>query len=127
MMMADPMNSKQGELLVDLIATLRPDWQRPGILKFVRETAARTDAITTARAAINFTANIAARTPALMPKDGPHWPNDGARPKDRPRTYDMTCPDHPGQHHPCQTCAAEVTPATPEILAALRAAARRPA
>ena len=63
----------QAHALAALIATLRPDWQPPGILKALSDARARGTAWDLAHAALYAAQDPAIRTPAVIALPGDHW------------------------------------------------------
>lgn len=111
----------QGKALVQLIASLRRDWQPAGIEAAIRK--AITDGATgpdVCVAAVRVAANPEAKTPGLIPAPGPHWQalRSGAR------LAPIDCPEHPGNPSGrCRPCADQR--ATPEQIREARALAAR--
>jgi hypothetical protein len=82
-MTINQMTHRQGQALARFIATLRPDWDTPGIedaLGRARELAPCGDL---AIAAIKAAGNPAARTPAIIGMEGPHWRGAEHKPQRR--------------------------------------------
>lgn len=100
----------QAHALAAFIATLRPDWQQPGIIKALSDARTMGTAGELARAAIACAESAKVRTPAVIARTGEHWSLSrplGTRipPRRRP------CPDHPDEddmscpHHSIATPA----------------------
>lgn len=70
--MTSPLTTLQARALARWIQTLRPDWDVDGILHFVGEIR-RHGPEEAARAATRYALNANNRTPAALPKPGPHW------------------------------------------------------
>lgn len=105
------LNATQGKALVQLIASLRRDWQPAGIEAAVRK--AITDGATgpdVCVAAVRVAVNPEAQTPGLLNAPGPHWQGTRAGSRLAP----IPCPDHPDQPASrCTACRAEATPPPP--------------
>lgn len=71
--MTDEITGDQARALAALVATLRPDWDAPGVLAALRTARTKGTADQLAHAAINAATNTANRTPAVIALDGPHW------------------------------------------------------
>lgn len=110
-------------LAARLIAGLRANtpgaapWDTPGIAAALREVGGTPGA---AFAAAALAAEDASLTKPSAAGFRNHWPvNAGVA---APRvSYDMQCPEHPQQVHPCPTCRAAKPPLSDEGLAELRA------
>ena len=63
----------QAHALAALIATLRPDWQPPGILKTLSDARTRGTAWDLAHAALYAAQDPSVRTPAVIALPGDHW------------------------------------------------------
>ena len=63
----------QAQALAALIATLRPDWQPPGILKALSDARTRGTAWDLAHAALYAAQDPSVRTPAVIALPGDHW------------------------------------------------------
>lgn len=63
----------QAHALAALLATLRPDWQPPGILKALSDARERSDAWSLAHAALHAAQDPKVRTPAVIALAGEHW------------------------------------------------------
>ena len=115
------LTASQGRHLVQLIASLRRDWQPAGIEAAIRK--ATTDGATgpdVCVAAVRAACDKDARTPGLIPAPGPHWQalRSGAR------LAPIKCPVHTDQPAGrCEPCAAER--ATPEQIRQARELAAR--
>lgn len=71
--MMDRLTPQQNRSLAAFVATLRRDWDRPGIEKALdqaREVAAAADVAVAAIRAAGIDTN---RSPAVIPMPGPHW------------------------------------------------------
>ena len=110
--------------LANLVHTIRPDWQEPGIRSALAKVADR-PLLDVALAALAACRRIDQRTPAVIACDGDHWPKAQAQ-----RTYTEPgivtyCPHgEPGMR--CTECYPSRphsgTGPTPEQRAAMRAA-----
>lgn len=63
----------QARALAALVATLRDDWDTPGILQALSDARARGDAYRIAHAALYAAETPGIRTPAVIALAGPHW------------------------------------------------------
>ncbi|WP_102508142.1 hypothetical protein [Sanguibacter massiliensis] len=63
----------QAQALAALIATMRPDWQTPGILKALSDARARGTGWDLAHAALYAAQDPSVRTPAVIALPGDHW------------------------------------------------------
>lgn len=108
--MSAPINREQAHALAAFIATLRADWQQPGIVKALSDARTMGTAGELARAAIACAENPKIRTPAVIARAGEHWalsrePGTRIPPRRHP------CPDHPDEdddlcpHHTTTTPA----------------------
>ena len=98
----------QGKALVQLIASLRRDWQPAGIEAAIRKaTAGGATGPDVCVAAVRAAVDPDARTPGLIHSPGPHWQGTRAGTRLAP----IPCPDHPDQPASrCRTCVAEAVP-----------------
>lgn len=105
-----PLDRDQAEHLSRLLDALRPEWDRPGIIRAVRQLVHRPETPEQiVIAAIRCEADPAVRTPLAIPSAGSHW-NDGKPLEQKPPrlTPADECPRHPGQWEArCSPCAAE--------------------
>ena len=122
----------QAGLLTGFVASLRPDWGQTGIMAALARNHQKAPAHILAIALVNIAVNPAARTPALLDYEGPHW--DHARgtiltAKPRPPvaadTNDPWCEDH-NQHRlsNCPACRPLKTPMPANIKATIKAQLR---
>ena len=96
----------QGELLCQLVHSLRRDWDMPGIEAAVREAARTRPAAVVAAAMLATAANPDARTPKAVLGAGPQWdPTRAALTPDPPHPR---CEPH-GVTWPCRECG-DTTP-----------------
>ena len=101
----------QGKALVQLIASLRRDWQPAGIEAAIRKAldggAPGPDVCV---AAVRAACDKAARTPGIIPAPGPHWQALRSGQRHAP----IPCPRHDDQPASrCTTCRAEADPPPP--------------
>ena len=103
----------QAHALAALIATLRPDWQPPGILKALSAARTRGTAWDLAHAALYAAQDPAVRTPAVIALPGDHW--RGRSLGDGTPIHYPRCPE-PGhtsyRADNCGACRAEALEAT---------------
>ena len=115
------LTTSQGKALVQLVASLRRDWQPAGIEAAIRKATA--DGATgpdICVAAVRAAVDKDARTPGVIPAPGPHW----QALRSGTRLAPIPCPEHPDQPAGrCQPCAAER--ATPEQIKQARELAAR--
>lgn len=93
--------------LARFVATIRPDWQVPGIRAAIHATRTAMPTTTTtdlAAALIELTRRDDLRTPAMLADDGPHW-HTGRTPDARPRR--AYCQTHDHEAIPCRWCRAD--------------------
>lgn len=106
------LTTTQGKALVQLIASIRRDWQPAGIEAAIRK--ALDDGANGAEvcvAAVRVATDPEARTPGLIPSPGAHW--QGTR--SGSRLVPIDCPNHPGQPSSrCVKCREEATPPPPD-------------
>ena len=102
------LNQAQGKALVQLIASLRRDWQPAGIEAAIRKAA--DDGATgpdVCVAAVRAAVNPEAKTPGLIPAPGPHWQEL----RSGTRLAPIPCPFHHDQPASrCKSCAEEAVP-----------------
>ena len=102
------LTATQGKALVQLIASLRRDWQPAGIEAAIRK--AITDGATgpdVCVAAIRVAVNPEAQTPGLLNAPGPHWQALRSGSRHAP----IPCPYHADQPASrCTACRAEAVP-----------------
>jgi hypothetical protein len=104
------LSQQQAKALAHFVATLRPDWNAEGIYAALGKCRDR-DPFATSLAAIRAAWDDGARTPGVIPTDGPHWREmAGEVPKVAPRSYNVPCPFHAGEVLPCGRCAAATAP-----------------
>ena len=110
----------QGQRLCELIHLLRPDWHLPGIEAAIRKAADDTNPFDVSVAAIRAASDPQARTPGIIPGPGPHW----AQTEKGRRLPPTRCHEHP-EHSVlrCPECA-QITPASPDQIKAIRDQAR---
>ena len=105
--MTTRLTASQGKALVDLIQTMRRDWQPAGIEAAVRKASEGVNGLDVCVAAVRAAANPEAKTPGLIHSPGPHWAGTPAGQRHVP----IPCPFHPD--HPasrCKSCTAEAVP-----------------
>lgn len=86
-----PLTLEQATPLAALVHQLRPEWDERGILKALEKCAGR-NLFDVAAAAIRAAADRGAKTPGVIPSDGPHW---------RERVSDQLSPRNPMPHEEC--------------------------
>ena len=98
----------QGKALVQLVASLRRDWQPAGIEAAIRKATA--DGATgpdVCVAAVRAACDRDARTPGVIPSPGPHWQALRSGQRHAP----ITCPFHDDQPASrCTRCRDEAVP-----------------
>lgn len=104
-MTTPPINHDQATKLAAFIHTLRPEWDKPGILDAIGRARDRGAPAEVAVAAIRCAVSGQARTPAVIGMDGPHW-----REPERKHTGPATlvtgrCRDCGHLHPPADPCA----------------------
>ena len=103
-----PLTLDQATPLAALLHKLRPEWDERGILKALEKCAGR-NAFDVAMAALRATADMGAKTPGVIPSDGPHWRerlSENRSPRN-PLPHEE-CSDHPGQYRlSCSGCRSE--------------------
>jgi hypothetical protein len=72
--------------LTELVRSLRPDWDRPGIADAIWKARDKGSAIDVCVAAVKACA-LSNRTPAVIPLDGNHW-REGVAAPSRPQAAD---------------------------------------
>ena len=93
-MMKSPISHKQATTLAAFIATLRPDWQTPGIVAAIGQAREVAPADEVAHAAIRAAVDAKNRTPAVIPLEGVHWRGAEATPQH----------NRPDDGHRCSVC-----------------------
>ena len=104
-----PLTRTQGDLLCQLVHSLRRDWDIPGVAAAVREAARTRPGVVVAAAMLATAGNPAARTPAAVLGAGPQW--DPARQALTPDPPHPRCEPH-GSTWPCRECG-DTTPGVP--------------
>lgn len=103
-----PLTLDQATPLAALIHKLRPEWDERGILSALEKCAGR-NPFDVAAAAIRAAADRGAKTPGVIPADGPHWRekvSDQLSPRN-PMPHEQ-CPKHIGQYRQsCSGCRAD--------------------
>jgi hypothetical protein len=89
--------------LTELVRSLRPEWDRPGIADAIWKARDKGSAIDVCAAAIKACV-LSNRTPAVIPLDGNHW-REVTPAVSRPRAADKA------SH--CETCGIVHTPLSP--------------
>ena len=108
--------------LASLVATIRPDWDEPGITSVLRKVCDRPLA-QVARAAITCAIERTdQRTPACIALDGHHWADSPAKAPTRIDASPLLC-EHGHRPARCEACATAPRSAgpTPEQRAQIRA------
>ena len=110
--------------LASLVATIRPDWQEPGIRAALHKVADR-PLVDVAQAALAACLRVDQRTPDVISRDGPHWPSG----RQAQRTYTepgiVTRCDHGLIGARCDTCNPKTrqgVPCPPNLRATMREA-----
>ena len=102
------LTATQGKALVQLVASLRRDWQPAGIEAAIRK--ATEDGATgpdVCVAAVRAAVDPEAKTPGLIPAPGPHWQALRSGTRHAP----IPCPFHDDQPASrCTTCRDEAVP-----------------
>lgn len=106
------MTPQQAKALAHLTALLRPDWNEHGIYAALGKCKDR-EPFAVALATIRAARDDGARTPGVIPSDGPHWrelegvkatPDEAGRP---PKKHEE-CKTHPGRWADnCGGCASD--------------------
>lgn len=103
-----PLTLDQGQALATLVHRLRPEWDERGVLSALEKCAGRNE-LDVAMAAIRATADLGAKTPGVIPSDGPHWRErlSETRSPRNPLPHEE-CGAHPGQFRlSCSGCRSE--------------------
>lgn len=87
-----PLTLDQARPLAATVHALRPDWDTAGILSALQRCAGRNE-FDVAVAAIKAAADPGAKTPGVIPSDGPHW---------RERVSAERTPRNPMPHEECR-------------------------
>lgn len=95
----------QAHALAALLATLRPDWQPPGILKALSDARERADAWSLAHAALHAAQDPKVRTPAVIALAGEHWTKGKALGTGDPLHF-ARCPEDGHSSYPASSCGA---------------------
>lgn len=94
-------------------------WDAAGIAAALREVGSTPGAAFAAAALAAEDASLAKPSAAAFRN---HWPQNAGVSGPR-ESYDVACPEHPAQVHPCPTCRAEKTAPGEHAIVALRRAA----
>jgi len=103
-----PLTKAQADHLAALMHELRPEWDAHGCLKALEKVAGR-NPFDIAMAALRAAADLGAKTPGVIPSDGPHWREklSEQRAPRNPLPHEE-CGRHPGQYRlSCSGCASE--------------------
>lgn len=100
--MMNQINREQAHTLAAFAATLRDDWDQPGILKALSDNRERGTVWDLTTATLNAIRDPQAKTPAAIGWDK-HWPTETLP---RERRYCQE-PDHEWYELPCRECRAE--------------------
>lgn len=95
---------QQAEALANLLHTIRPDWDTPGIIHTLHQNRTHPAPYhTIATTAVKQATNPNTRTPVAIFLNGPHWP-----PTTQTQLPPNPCPDHPEEHATnCRACTAD--------------------
>lgn len=104
------MTEDQAKALARFAHLYRPEWDEVGILRKLEEVCTR-NPLDVGMALMRLLADTGARTPGVLPKDGPHWRERVATPEQQyrhpPKPHEE-CSRHPGQYRlSCGGCAAD--------------------
>jgi hypothetical protein len=94
----------QAKALAAFINTLRPDWDKPGILHYVGAARFRGDTAGVSIAAIRAALDPNNRTPAVIAMDGRHWNHADVHVL-ATRRYDHPCRRCDCWHGPDEACS----------------------
>lgn len=103
-----PMTKPQADAIAVLVHNLRTEWDTRGIMAALAK-CAHQPAADVALASIRAAMDPGAKTPGVIPTDGPHWAERLApREAPRPPRHDEQCPHHAGNYREgCHGCAAD--------------------
>jgi hypothetical protein len=96
------LSHEQAKALAGFINTLRPDWDKPGIIHALGEARFRGDSAGVAIAAIRAATTAAVRTPAVIAMDGKHWDHEDTHTPVSGKRVDHVCErcgKWPESHH----------------------------
>jgi hypothetical protein len=90
-----PLTEQQARPLAALIHQLRPEWDEGGILKQLQK-CAHLNPFDVSMAAVRAATDLGAKTPGVIPSDGPHW---------HERLSEQRVPRNPPFDQCCATCS----------------------